>query len=178
MLGLGPAPEYTFLAYASPVGNYFKVNFMYHFKRISDQLTGLFDYLNILIQEGSAPLNLYIEEEFVRAAPGGAGGVKAMSNYAPVSEFSPTLVEKLVVVVISSTPEFHQESGKLKLSHGLRFLRILYVFTRYLCLQVLKALIRAKSRGFSDVLYLDSVNRKNVEEVSSCNIFVVKVLSC
>ncbi|KAH9755920.1 Branched-chain-amino-acid aminotransferase 2 [Citrus sinensis] len=72
--------------------------------------------------EGSAPLNLYIEEEFVRAAPGGAGGVKAMSNYAPV----------------------------------------------------LKALIRAKSRGFSDVLYLDSVNRKNVEEVSSCNIFVVK----
>ncbi|KAH9755916.1 Branched-chain-amino-acid aminotransferase 2 [Citrus sinensis] len=96
VLGLGPAPEYTFLAYASPVGNYFK--------------------------EGSAPLNLYIEEEFVRAAPGGAGGVKAMSNYAPV----------------------------------------------------LKALIRAKSRGFSDVLYLDSVNRKNVEEVSSCNIFVVK----
>ncbi|KAK9219406.1 hypothetical protein WN943_008051 [Citrus x changshan-huyou] len=148
VLGLGPAPEYTFLAYASPVGNYFK--------------------------EGSAPLNLYIEEEFVRAAPGGAGGVKAISNYAPVSEFSPTLVEKLVVVVISSTPEFHQESGKLKLSHGLRFLRILYVFTRYLCLQVLKALIRAKSRGFSDVLYLDSVNRKNVEEVSSCNIFVVK----
>lgn len=96
VLGLGPAPEYTFLAYASPVGNYFK--------------------------EGSAPLNLYIEEEFVRAAPGGAGGVKAISNYAPV----------------------------------------------------LKALIRAKSRGFSDVLYLDSVNRKNVEEVSSCNIFVVK----
>ncbi|KAL9447031.1 hypothetical protein AB3S75_014656 [Citrus x aurantiifolia] len=96
VLGLGPAPEYTFLAYASPVGNYFK--------------------------EGSAPLNLYIEEECVRAAPGGAGGVKAISNYAPV----------------------------------------------------LKALIRAKSRGFSDVLYLDSVNRKNVEEVSSCNIFVVK----
>lgn len=96
VLGLGPAPEYTFLAYASPVGNYFK--------------------------EGLGPLNLYIEEEFVRAAPGGAGGVKAISNYAPV----------------------------------------------------LKALILAKSRGFSDVLYLDSVNRKNVEEVSSCNIFVVK----
>lgn len=42
-------------------------------------------------------------------------------------------------------------------------------------LQVLKALNRAKSRGFSDVLYLDSVSKRNIEEVSSCNIFVVKV---
>lgn len=25
VLGLAPAPEYTFLTYASPVGNYFKV---------------------------------------------------------------------------------------------------------------------------------------------------------
>lgn len=25
ILGLGPAPEYTFIIYASPVGNYFKV---------------------------------------------------------------------------------------------------------------------------------------------------------
>lgn len=29
ILGLGPAPEYTFLIYASPVGNYFKVNFRF-----------------------------------------------------------------------------------------------------------------------------------------------------
>ncbi|KAF3942848.1 hypothetical protein CMV_030535 [Castanea mollissima] len=28
----------------------------------------------------------------------------------------------------------------------------------------LKALTKAKNRGFSDVLYLDSVNRKNIEE--------------
>lgn len=26
VLGLAPAPEYTFLIYVSPVGNYFKVN--------------------------------------------------------------------------------------------------------------------------------------------------------
>ncbi|GMY28810.1 branched-chain amino acid aminotransferase 1, mitochondrial-like isoform X1 [Fagus crenata] len=38
----------------------------------------------------------------------------------------------------------------------------------------LKALTKAKNRGFSDVLYVDSVNRKYVEEVSSCNIFIVK----
>ncbi|XP_044510814.1 branched-chain-amino-acid aminotransferase 2, chloroplastic-like [Mangifera indica] len=96
ILGLAPAPEYTFLVYASPVGNYFKT--------------------------GSAPLNLHIEEDFVRATPGGTGDVKTISNYAPV----------------------------------------------------LKPLTRAKNRGFSEVLYLDSVHRKYLEEVSSCNIFIVK----
>ncbi|GAV81615.1 Aminotran_4 domain-containing protein [Cephalotus follicularis] len=96
ILGLASAPEYTLLVYASPVRNYFK--------------------------EGSAPLNLHIDKDLVRATPGGAGGVKSITNYAPV----------------------------------------------------LQALSRAKNRGYSDVLYLDSVNKKNVEEVSSCNIFIVK----
>ncbi|KAF7141421.1 hypothetical protein RHSIM_Rhsim06G0065900 [Rhododendron simsii] len=96
ILGLAPAPEYTFLVFASPVGNYFK--------------------------EGLSSLNLYIEEEFHRATRGGAGGVKSISNYSPV----------------------------------------------------LKALTRAKSRGFSDVIFLDSVYKKNLEEATSCNVFVVK----
>ncbi|XP_048492278.1 branched-chain-amino-acid aminotransferase 2, chloroplastic-like [Beta vulgaris subsp. vulgaris] len=95
-LGLSPAPEYTFVIYASPVGDYFKV--------------------------GSSHLNLYIEEEFDRASRGGSGGIKSITNYAP----------------------------------GLR------------------PLTNARSNGFSDVLYLDSATRKYVEEVSSCNIFVVK----
>ncbi|KAI3806660.1 hypothetical protein L1987_22572 [Smallanthus sonchifolius] len=95
-LGVSPAPEYTFLVYASPVGNYFK--------------------------EGTAPLNLYVNNDFHRATRGGAGGVKSITNYAPV----------------------------------------------------LKAILRAKEQGFSDVLYLDSVHKKYVEEVSACNIFLVK----
>lgn len=33
----------------------------------------------------------------------------------------------------------------------------------------------AKARGYSDVLYLDCVHKRYLEEVSSCNIFVVKV---
>jgi branched-chain amino acid aminotransferase len=33
----------------------------------------------------------------------------------------------------------------------------------------------AKEKGYSDVLYLDAVHKKYLEEVSSCNIFVVKV---
>ncbi|CAN6482164.1 unnamed protein product [Victoria cruziana] len=96
VLGLAPAPEYTFLIYVSPVGNYFK--------------------------EGLAPINLIVENEFHRATPGGTGGIKTIGNYAPV----------------------------------------------------LKAQAAAKKRGFSDVIYLDSVNNKYLEEVSSCNIFVVK----
>lgn len=96
ILGLGPAPEYTFLVYASPVGNYFK--------------------------KGTAPLNLYVEDEFFRSSHGGVGGVKSITNYAPV----------------------------------------------------LKPQVRARNRGFSDVLYLNSVDKRNLEEASSCNIFIVK----
>ncbi|GAB2293726.1 Branched-chain-amino-acid aminotransferase, mitochondrial, partial [Dionaea muscipula] len=102
LLGTGPtlgpaaAPEYTFLIYASPVCSYLK--------------------------GGMIPFNLYVEDEYHRASPGGAGGVKAITNYAPV--FKPVTI--------------------------------------------------AKSRGFSDVLYLDSVEKKNLEEVSCCNIFLVK----
>lgn len=96
VLGLAPAPEYTFLIYVSPVGNYFK--------------------------EGLAPINLIVETEMHRATPGGTGGVKTIGNYAPV----------------------------------------------------LKAQSAAKAKGYSDVLYLDSLHKKYLEEVSSCNVFVVK----
>ncbi|XVE86951.1 hypothetical protein DITRI_Ditri18aG0076600 [Diplodiscus trichospermus] len=96
VLGLAPAPEYNFLIYVSPVGNYFK--------------------------EGVAPINLIVEHELHRATPGGTGGVKTIGNYAAV----------------------------------------------------LKAQSAAKAKGYSDVLYLDCVHKKYLEEVSSCNIFVAK----
>ncbi|KAJ4956411.1 hypothetical protein NE237_013194 [Protea cynaroides] len=96
VLGLAPAPEYTFLIFVSPVGNYFK--------------------------EGLAPIHLIIENEFHRATPGGTGGVKTVGNYAAV----------------------------------------------------LKAQSAAKAKGYSDVLYLDCVHKRYLEEVSSCNVFVVK----
>ncbi|XP_057537013.1 branched-chain-amino-acid aminotransferase 2, chloroplastic-like [Amaranthus tricolor] len=96
ILGLAPAPEYTFLIYASPVRAYFK--------------------------EGGTALNLVVENEFDRASRGGVGGVKSITNYAPV----------------------------------------------------LNAMTRAKKKGFSDVIYLDSITGKYIEEVSTCNIFMVK----
>lgn len=96
VLGLAPAPEYMFLVYAAPVGNYFK--------------------------EGLAPINLLIQDETYRAIPGGTGDVKAITNYSPV----------------------------------------------------LKAQLQAKKQGFTDILFLDSEDKKYLEEASSCNIFILK----
>ena len=57
ILGVAPAPSYTFLVYVTPVGPYFK--------------------------GGVSAIDLLISEEYHRAAPGGSGGVKAIGNYAP-----------------------------------------------------------------------------------------------
>ncbi|XP_021866926.1 branched-chain-amino-acid aminotransferase 2, chloroplastic [Spinacia oleracea] len=97
LLGPGPAPEFTFLIYTTPVC-------IYCFK------------------ETSTGLNLYVDDQFHRASPGGAGNVKSITNYAPV----------------------------------------------------FKPMKKAKSEGFTDVLYLDSSSSKYVEEVSVSNIFIVK----
>eukprot|EP00250_Pteridium_aquilinum_P008782 c18204_g1_i1 orf=124-1368(+) len=96
VLGLAPAPEYTFVVFVAPVGNYFK--------------------------EGLSPIHLKVENTYHRAAPGGTGAVKTVGNYA----------------------------------------------------SVLKTQLNAKKDGFSDVVYLDAVENKYLEEVSSCNIFLVK----
>ncbi|KAG8065708.1 hypothetical protein GUJ93_ZPchr0004g40033 [Zizania palustris] len=96
MLGVAPAPQYTFLVFACPVGHYFK--------------------------DGLSPISLLTEEEYHRAAPGGTGDIQTIGNYA----------------------------------------------------SVVNARKRAKEKGHSDVLYLDPVHKKFVEEVSSCNIFMVK----
>ncbi|KAL6213189.1 hypothetical protein ACLB2K_012636 [Fragaria x ananassa] len=71
---------------------------------------------------GRAALNLYIEDKLRRATTGGAGGVKSITNYAPVY----------------------------------------------------KAQKEARAKGFSDVLFLDSVTGKNIEEISTANIFILK----
>jgi len=97
ILGLGPAPSYTFCIFAAAVGAYFK----------GGQLS---------------PIDLLVETKFHRAAPGGMGGTKAAGNYSPV------LVTQM----------------------------------------------EAKKEGYSDVVYLDAKTDTYLEEVSSCNIFVVK----
>ncbi|GLT96962.1 hypothetical protein SLE2022_145520 [Rubroshorea leprosula] len=95
VLGLRAATEYTFLVFASPVGNY---------------------------QKAGTGLNLVVEEKFHRAIPGGTGDIKAVVNYSPT----------------------------------------------------IKAAGAARAKGFSDVLFLDSLTGKYIEEVSGCNIFMLK----
>ncbi|KAH7518177.1 hypothetical protein FEM48_Zijuj09G0144000 [Ziziphus jujuba var. spinosa] len=90
VLGIGPAPEYSFVIFASPIG--------------------------------ASAMNLLVDRNVSRAAPGGCGGIKSITNYAPVFE----VVKK------------------------------------------------AKAQGYADVLFLDATTGKNIEEVSSCNIFIVK----
>ncbi|CAA7048354.1 unnamed protein product [Microthlaspi erraticum] len=96
ILGLASAPEYTFLVYASPVGEYHKVS--------------------------SGLLNLEVNHKYRRSHSGGTGGVKSCTNYCPV----------------------------------------------------VKPFLEAKSSGFSDVLFLDAATGRNIEEISTCNIFIVK----
>lgn len=55
-LGVRPSDEYRFFVIASPVSSYYK--------------------------EGIGPIKIWVEENFVRAAPGGLGSTKAAANYA------------------------------------------------------------------------------------------------
>mgnify|MGYP002839809395 CR=1 FL=1 len=96
ILGVAPAPEYTFLVYAVPVGPYFK--------------------------GGMNPISLKVSDEYHRAAPGGSGGVKAIGNYAP---------------------------GMMPSKN-------------------------AKAEGYAEIIYLDAVHHRYVEEVGAANFFCVK----
>jgi branched-chain amino acid aminotransferase len=55
-LGVRPAEEYLFFVILSPVGSYYT--------------------------EGTKPIKIWVEEEYIRAAPGGLGATKAAANYA------------------------------------------------------------------------------------------------
>jgi branched-chain amino acid aminotransferase len=92
-LGVRPAQEYLYFVILGPVGAYYK--------------------------EGFNPVKIMVEDEFVRAAPGGVGEAKTAGNYA----------------------------------------------------SSLFAAEKAHRKGFTQVLWLDGVHRKYVEEVGTMNIF-------
>lgn len=92
-LGVRPSEKYLFFVITSPVGAYYA--------------------------EGFNPVKIWIEEEYIRAAPGGLGAVKAGANYAAS----------------------------------------------------LLAFTEAKRKGYAQVLWLDALEKKNVEEVGTMNVF-------
>ncbi|KAH1122828.1 hypothetical protein J1N35_005988 [Gossypium stocksii] len=78
-LGVKPSSDYTFLVYASPVGNYHKV---YCCREASLKVKHVLELNNTLFLKGD--LNLMVEDNVHRAIPGGTGGIKAVTNYSPV----------------------------------------------------------------------------------------------
>lgn len=92
-LGVKPSETYQFIIIASPVGAYYA--------------------------EGINPVKIYVEDEYVRATPGGTGFIKCGGNYAA------SLISQ----------------------------------------------VKAHELGYSQVLWLDGVERKYVEEVGSMNCF-------
>ena len=94
-LGVRPSNTYMFMIILSPSGCYYK--------------------------EGINPVNIYIENNYVRAVKGGIGFAKTPGNYA----------------------------------------------------SSLKSQMEAKEKGFTQVLWLDGVERKYIEEVGTMNVFFV-----
>ena len=92
-LGVKPSNSYAFIVIASPSGAYYA--------------------------SGLAPVKIYVEDEYVRATPGGTGYIKCGGNYAA------------------------SLAGQEK----------------------------AEKLGYSQVLWLDGIERKYVEEVGSMNCF-------
>ena len=94
-VGVKPAEEYMFIVFVTPVGPYFKTGFK--------------------------PVDMIVEEEFDRAAPGGVGDIKVGGNYAA----------------------------------GMR------------------ATQKAKSLGFTEVIYLDAREKKYIDESGPANFFAI-----
>jgi branched-chain amino acid aminotransferase len=92
-LGVAPSNTYVFMIILSPVGSYYA--------------------------EGIHPVKIYVEDQYVRAVPGGTGTAKTAGNYA----------------------------AGLKAQEG------------------------ATDKGYSQVLWLDGIERKYIEEVGSMNVF-------
>jgi branched-chain amino acid aminotransferase len=95
MLGVKPSNHFYFFVILSPVGAYYAAGFN--------------------------PVNILVEDKYVRAVPGGTGEVKTGGNYAAS----------------------------------------------------LKAGLEAKQKGYDQVLWLDGVERRHIEEVGAMNMFFV-----
>lgn len=91
-VGVHPAVSYKFMIILSPVGAYYP--------------------------QGMAPVKIWVEDDYIRAAPGGTGFTKCGGNYA----------------------------GSLKAQE------------------------KAEEKGYTQVLWLDGVHKKYVEEVGSMNV--------
>lgn len=92
VIGVKPSDTYKFMILLSPTGPYY-----------------------------AAPMRIYVEEEFVRATPGGVGFAKVAGNYA----------------------------------------------------SALHATVQAKKQGYDQVLWMDAIEHKYVQEIGTMNVFFI-----
>ena len=99
-LNLAPAPEYTLLIYCAPVTNYHKV---WYKESILLQRKYLMKFhIKTKFQFWQGALNLKVESKFYRAisGTGGTGGIKSITNYAPVSISIPLCHFSLILAFV------------------------------------------------------------------------------
>ncbi|VVA98682.1 unnamed protein product [Arabis nemorensis] len=67
--------------------SYVTMSLVFEVDSAAQQFNGYCIYIHFQMrnQEGIAALNLYVRDDYVRAAPGGARGVKSITNYSPVN---------------------------------------------------------------------------------------------
>jgi branched-chain amino acid aminotransferase len=90
-LGVRPSQLYKFMVILSPVGNYYS--------------------------EGDKPIKIWIEDRYVRAAPGGLGSVKAGANYAASLRATVIAKEKgyAQVLWLDSQHKYVEEVGTMNI---------------------------------------------------------------
>ncbi|XP_038701951.1 branched-chain amino acid aminotransferase 2, chloroplastic-like isoform X3 [Tripterygium wilfordii] len=142
---------------------------------------GLFEGLKAYMKEGGNILLFRPEENALRIRM----GAERMCMPAPTVE---QFVEAVKATVMANKrwvpfprkgslyirPLLMGSGAVLGVAPAPEYTFLIYVSPVGNYFKVLKAQSAAKAKGYSDVLYLDSVHKKYLEEVSSCNIFIVK----
>lgn len=129
-LGVRPSEEYLFFTILSPVASYYG--------------------------EGTKPIKIWVEEEFLRAAPGGLGATKAAANYAG-SLKAATQAKKnsfAQVLWLDVQRQYVEEVGTMN---------VFFVFENEIVTPVLEGTILGGGVRNSIITLLKSINKPVVE---------------
>lgn len=164
IVGLGPAPSFTFTCFGTAVGSYFVVRSSYYSLEPAFTLQTHVDRLvrrllatqAVVCCPGTAAFGLHLRTACMTACATAHLQPKRSSDlFSQGGQMAP--IDLLVET------HFHRAAPG-----GMGGTKCAGNYSPVLLTQ-----LRAKEQGFADVVYLDAVHNRYVEEVSSCNIFVV-----
>ncbi|XP_020412981.1 branched-chain-amino-acid aminotransferase 5, chloroplastic [Prunus persica] len=150
VLSLTPAPEFIFLILVTPMGDYSR--------------------------GGLEPINLVVENEIHHAFHGGAGSVKlcCCNFHLPLIHIALSGCLSIGLPVGALWSFWHSHCLAIHKEASADCWKMATTNHPGSYHFILKAHVEAKENGFSDVLFLDSVHQRYVEETSTANIFLVK----